>query len=145
MDHVHVHVHLRLLVASHLVLTACGNDTVVAPKLEPGERACAFPLSVGHWDDGTLRHIGAARMVCVCMTESEFESKSRFDELNEELLADCNREAAKYQFDWTECEADYESKAWLNGAGGLEGANVWWPTEHPLHPPGDLLMCGGDD
>jgi hypothetical protein len=147
MDHVDVHVHLRLLVASWLMLTACGNDIVVVPELEPGERACAFPMSVGHWDDGTLRHIGSDRTVCVCMTEAEFESKSRFDDLNDALLADCHREAAKYDFDWTECEADYESKIWLNGLGIVDGSAVWWPmddTDHPLHPPGIFLECSGD-
>jgi hypothetical protein len=75
--------------------------------------------------------------VCICMTEEEYESGSRLDELNQLLLEDCEYDALQYEFDWTDCEADFESNEWI----GEDGDRVTWPTGPVMNPPGAGLEC----
>ncbi|WP_052548489.1 hypothetical protein [Enhygromyxa salina] len=135
-----LHIHLGALTlgfALALTVPACQDDTLVAVPDE-GERACARPLSYGHWEDGTLRAIGEARHVCLCMTKAEYESKSRIAELNEALLADCELDAAQYDFDWNDCEQDFASNEWV----GESGERITWPTTTGVvNPPGATLSC----
>ncbi|GEM_PF-6182328 len=129
---------LRLLgMLCMLGMTACQDDFVVVPVLEEGERACARPLSHGHWEDGTHRTVGTARHVCLCMTEAEYESESRFDELNQALRRDCEQDAVQYGFDWTDCEEDFAAKNWI----GDEGQYITWPTGPVRNPPGSTVEC----
>jgi hypothetical protein len=133
------HLQLRTLIPlALLALSACHDDTVAIDTADT-EAACARPLSYGYWETGEyeLRKIGRELLVCVCMSEAEFESKSRLDDLNEALLEACRQDAAKYAFDWDDCEQDFESRAWI----GAEGARVTWPTEGVTTPPGASLRC----
>lgn len=134
-----LHVHLGALTLGMLLGGApgCGDRLADDPDHVPTERACARPISSGHWTDGRLRHVGTARHVCMCMTEEEYESGSRLDELNQLLLEDCEYDALQYNFDWTDCQADFESKEWI----GEHGERVTWPTGPVMNPPGSGLEC----
>ena len=137
MDRLHVHFGALIL---GLILGAspgCGDRTADDPDHVPSERACARAISHGHWADGRLRGIGETRHVCMCMTEEEWESRSRLDELNQLLLEDCEHDALQYEFDWTDCEDDFENKTWI----GEDGDRVTWPTEPVMFPPGANLEC----
>ena len=114
------------------LLTSCGDDTteVVEPLTE---RACSRPLAWGHWNEGGMHTIGPDRHVCLCMSEAEFLSGERLDELNAALLADCELAAAPWDFDWTECQDRYDEGVWIEG--------VTWPTERVIYPPGADLVC----
>ena len=137
MDRLHVHLHLAAL-ASFLAVAACGDDTTEVPDpAENTERACARPYAWGHWDDGTMRTIGTDRHVCLCITEEEFESGTRLAELNAMILAECNQQAEKYDFAWTECQMWHDEKLWI----GENGDNVTWPTDYVIYPPGVQLVC----
>lgn len=116
-------------------LTACTDDTVPGP--EEGAAACARGITRGYWNDGTRRGIGGDRHVCLCITEEEFESKSRLDEINMLLLEDCRSQSAYYGFDWDDCDEDYASKEWI----GPEGEYVTWPTGPVVNPPGSKVVC----
>ena len=136
MDRFRLRSRLRawLLFAPALVLVAgsCGDDSVDTPE---GERACARPLAWGHWADGSKHSIGTERHVCLCMTEAEYESGSRMDELNDMLLADCEQDAEPYDFDWTECPAYHDEGLWLEA--------VTWPTGPVDNRPGSQVVCAG--
>ena len=72
------------------------------------------------------------------MTEDEYESQSRLDELNQKLLEDCEYDALQYDFDWTDCEKYFDGKTWI----GQNGEGVTWPTEEGvINPPGASLVC----
>jgi hypothetical protein len=132
-----LHIHVRALTLGFaLTMAACQDDTVVVVPDE-GERACARPISSGHWEDGTHRAVGTDRHVCLCMTKAEYESKSRISELNEALLEDCELDAVQYGFDWNDCEQDFASNEWV----GESGERITWPTTGVVNPPGATLEC----
>ena len=118
-------------------LLGCIDDVVPIPQVDESA-ACARGLSKGYWNDGTHRVIGADRHVCLCITEDEFESMSRVDELNQMLLEDCRDQSALYGFDWDDCDEDYAAKEWI----GPAGERVTWPTDHGVNPPGSQVVCG---
>jgi len=84
-----------------------------------------------------MRVIGPDRHVCLCLTEEEFESGSRVAEINALVLADCDEQAEKYDFAWTECQMWHDEKLWV----GENGELVVWPTDHVINPPGSQLEC----
>ncbi|WP_157595770.1 hypothetical protein [Plesiocystis pacifica] len=128
------------LAASVLGLGSCGDDLVVPTEPET-QRACARAISRGYWEDGGQHNLGLRRHVCLCMTEEEYLSQSRLEELHQALLDDCLSEASSFGMDWSECQADYESEVWISGV--EKGSRVTWPT--PDHvvvtPPGMHLDC----
>jgi hypothetical protein len=136
MDRLYVHI-CALTFGVTLATTACSDTVEADMDDEPREAACARPISRGHWEDGRRRTIGADRHVCLCMTEEEYESRSRLDELNQMLLEDCELDALQYDFDWTDCEKDFLVKTWI----GENGDQVTWPTGPVLNPPGSAVVC----
>lgn len=91
------HIYLRqlILAASIVATSACGSDQVSVPEQLRGEPACMWIMDTRmHFSDGTSKLIfdepanqtGAA---CACLTEAEFESKSRLEELNDMALQIC--------------------------------------------------------
>ena len=69
------------------------------------------------------------------MTEAEYASGSRMDELNDMLLADCEQDAEPYDFDWTECPRYHDEGLWLD--------TVTWPTGPVMYAPGSGVVCEG--
>jgi hypothetical protein len=126
---------LALTVA--VALGACAEETVELPDHEQTERACVRPYAWGHWEDGTKHIIGPDRHVCLCMTEAEFESGSRVAELNAMVLAECDEQAKKFDFAWTECQMWHDEQLWV----GEDGHSITWPTDHVLYSPGAQLSC----
>lgn len=99
---------------------ACGDDLTEVPDEDGREPACMLLVGTdGHWDDGSVRVIfdefdsGSVGVGCMCLTQEEFESQSRHDELAELVLAECERLSALHEFDWDECQEDYDNGVWL--------------------------------
>ncbi len=138
MDRLRLRLHLHLiLLALAPGLAACGEDLTEVPDSPATERACARPYAWGHWDDGTKRVLGTDRHVCLCMTEEEYESGSRLDEINAMLLQVCDEQAKSFDFDWTECQSRHDERFWI----GEQGELVTWPTDHVINPPGSSVHC----
>ncbi|NVB37298.1 hypothetical protein G6O69_05610 [Pseudenhygromyxa sp. WMMC2535] len=102
------------------------GDSVADVYREP---ACALLVDTwGHWEDGTRQLImnheaGSSISVCMCMSEEEFDSGVRDDELADLLLDACLAYSELYGYDWDECEEKRaESEWWL-------WYKVWWDHE----------------
>ncbi|NVB40589.1 hypothetical protein G6O69_22305 [Pseudenhygromyxa sp. WMMC2535] len=81
---------------------------------------------------------GTSISACVCMSEEEFESGYRDDELADELMAECLAFSALYGYDWDECEENrYGSEYWL-------AVEAWWDDED-LDFAYDGLECAPPD
>ncbi len=125
-----------------LVSASCGDDEVSVPDHLRGDPTCMWIVDTwGHFADGGKRLISDektrwAGAACVCMTDAEFESKSRADELNDMALEICEELATQHSFEWTECQQDHDDGEWLEfffpSAGGAE------------HPSGTALGCVGE-
>ncbi|MCA9687270.1 MAG: hypothetical protein KC457_34235, partial [Myxococcales bacterium] len=111
---------------------SCGDDaTEVSEPLT--QRVCSRPTSWGHWENGSMHIIAPDRQVCLCMSEAEYLSGERLDELNAMLLEDCELDAEPYEFDWTECQQYHDAGYWLD--------MVTWATEWVMFPPGASVVC----
>ncbi len=94
-----------------------------------------------HFSDGTSKLIfdepanqtGAA---CACLTEAEFESKSRLEELNDMALQICEDLANGTPYEWNECQHNHDSGEWLDV--------VFWSAGNWEHPSGAALGCAGE-
>jgi hypothetical protein len=101
-----------------LLLAGCAERQVDIdddlPELIPG---CMLVNARGHWEDGSSHPIRTETdetpTVCKCMTKEELNERVWAEELNELTYAECNRLAARYDFDWTDCQEFYESGEWL--------------------------------
>ena len=121
---------------------ACSDEVVEIPEQLRGEPACAWVIdSQVHFADGSLRVLydeqtkwtGAA---CLCVTEQDFESRSRDQEFNDLALQICNTLAAQHDFEWNDCQIDYESERWLDF--------VFWTSDGFEHPAAEDLGCVGE-
>ncbi len=140
-----LHIHIRQLTLASILaaLTACGADEEVAiPDELRGEPACMWIMDTWvHFANGDMRLIideatdytGAA---CVCMTEAEFESEARLDELNDMALQACEELAQQHEHEWDECQQDHDAGEWLD--------EVFWSAGDWEHPSGMALRCVGD-
>ncbi len=139
--------HPRSLGSAALVVllaSACASDEVEIPETLRGEPACAWIIDTrGHFEDGRTRLIihehtsgpgtGAA---CLCLTEEEFETQVRHDELNDRALVVCNELAQQHDFAWDECQMDHDSERWLDF--------VFWAVGDWARPEADALGCVGE-
>ena len=136
--------HLRTLSAVALLLavaSGCGADQVEIPDSLRGEPACAWIIdSRGHFADGgthiLLDEMGRTGVACLCLTEEEFETGARHDELNDKALEVCNWLASQQDFAWDECQMDHDSERWLDF--------VFWSAGQTQRPEGDALGCVGE-
>jgi hypothetical protein len=84
------------------------------PELLPG---CMVITGRGYWDDGSSTVLtgdtDGAPSVCLCMTKEELNEGVWAEDLNELAYAECKRVEVLHGFDWTDCQASYESGAWL--------------------------------
>lgn len=122
MDRFHLHVHALILALGlglSALIPACADESIEIPERLRGAPTCAWVIdSWGHFEDGSVRMIldeprsinGAA---CLCLTTDQYETKARFDELNDMALEVCEQLAAQHDFAWDECREDYESGRWL--------------------------------
>jgi hypothetical protein len=102
-----------------LLLAGCADRLigldVDLPELLPG---CMVITGRGHWEDGSSKTLtnesDMAPTVCMCMTMEELNERVWAEELNELAYVECERSAAlHYDFDWSDCHANYESGEWL--------------------------------
>lgn len=121
---------------------ACADEVVEIPDELRGEPACAWVIdSLVHFADGGVRVLydeqsGGTGAGCLCLSEQEFESGSRNQDLNDLALVVCNQLAAQHDFEWNDCQMDYESERWLDF--------VFWAVEEFEHPTADALGCVGE-
>lgn len=94
--------------------------------------ACAPITGWGYFEEGGQHVIfnentGTAGTACLCMTEEEVASRSRSEELNDLMFAECTRLADVYSgnFDWDNCEEKYLSGIWPMGMSFAEGDVDW--------------------
>lgn len=120
------------LLAAALAGGACADDDTVPIDGEDLEPACMLLIDTeGHWDDGTHTVIydafvsEAGAVACLCLREEEFHSKARRNELADLVLAECERLSALFEFDWDECQEDYDNGVWL--------PFVYWSGEGTPH------------
>jgi hypothetical protein len=122
--------------------TACSEDLVEIPEELRGEPACAWVIdSFVHFEGDNLRVLydeqtGWSGAACLCLTEEQFESRSRDAEFNDLALDICNKLAAQHEFIWNDCQMDYESERWLDF--------VYWAVEDFEHPSAERLGCVGE-
>jgi hypothetical protein len=85
------------------------------PELLPG---CMVITGRGHWEDGSSTVLSnewdSAPVVCMCMTKEELNEGIWAEDLNELAYTECKRVEGLYDFDWTDCQEDYESGEWLD-------------------------------
>jgi hypothetical protein len=102
-----------------LLLAGCADRQIDLdddlPELLPG---CMIITGRGHWEDGSSKVLtnesDMAPTVCMCMTKEELNEGVWAEELNELAYPECERSAGlHYDFDWTDCQEDYESGVWL--------------------------------
>jgi hypothetical protein len=53
------------------------------------------------------------------------------------LLEECELDALQYDFDWTDCQEDFQNHEWI----GENGERVTWPTGPVTNPPGSDVAC----
>ena len=111
---------LGLVVALSLAaVAACGDDdTTVVPEPESKPVCMLLMGTFGYWEDGGSHQVwdlekGHMAAACMCMTEDEFDSRSLHDDLNDQLLDECERQSALYEFDWDECQERHDSGSWV--------------------------------
>ncbi|NVB37073.1 hypothetical protein G6O69_04470 [Pseudenhygromyxa sp. WMMC2535] len=108
-----------------LALSGCA-ERQLEDEADDRERACML-MAGGrvYWEDGQSRVIvdasGRSATACLCLTEEEFETQSRHDELNERLYERCEALAATFEADSNDCLEHYEAGTWLPG--------VWWARD----------------
>lgn len=111
--------------ASLVAFSGCScSDRTIESDLEsdPDHRkaACMWIGSTwGHFADGSVRmivdeQISKSGSACLCLTEDEYWSQSRHDELNDLALQECDRLAMQHDFVRDECQEDYESEVWYD-------------------------------
>lgn len=124
------------------VVLSCSADEVPIPDHLRGEPACMWIMDTRmYFGDGTSwlihddpsNYTGAA---CVCMSEAEFKSQSRSEELNDMALEICEDLAARRAHVWNECVQNYEMGNWLD--------DVYWARGKMEHPSGTALGCYGE-
>ena len=143
MDRLDIHLRQLILAITTLAVASCADEVIEVPDHLRGDPTCVWIIGTwGHFADGSVRLIidddaafrGAA--ACVCMTEADFESQSRADELNAMALDLCDELATRYPFEWDECQQDHDDGEWLKfffrSAGAAE------------HPTGTALGCVGE-
>jgi hypothetical protein len=110
-----------------LLLAGCADRQIDVdddlPELLPG---CMVITGRGHWEDGTSKTLtnesDIVPTVCMCMTKEEVNEGVWAEELNDLAYVECERSAGlHYDFDWTDCQEDYESGEWLNQVVGAIG------------------------
>jgi hypothetical protein len=139
-----LHIHLRQLILASAVAAAasCGSDEVLIPDDLRGEPTCMWIIGTwGHFSDGGMRLIfeeanAQTAAACVCMTDADFEFKSRADELNDMALGICEELTERYPFEWDECQQDHNEGEWLDMM--FRSAGNW------EHPSGTALGCIGE-
>jgi hypothetical protein len=116
-------------------LASCLDDTVEVPVPEPGRPYCMLAWATrGHFADGSQTVISwdaRSPAGCACITADQRISVGTqgswnwTDEvrtkLNDLAYEDCENAALQWDFEWTECLADYESGKWLE--------HVWYAGE----------------
>lgn len=106
------------MLALGLVL-ACSERTVDFPEEQPGKLYCMVAADTwGHFADGTIRmvhhpneHRNAAG--CACVLPEERWADETLAMLNDLALEDCLDAVTHFDFEWDECQEDYEAGVWL--------------------------------
>lgn len=122
-----MHVSRRQLALVFAVVNiGCGDRLadLSEDELEPETVPVCMLLSgtLGHWEDGhsmivwdpVLEQVGS---ICTCMTHERielptFEFRDGLDDLNDQMLVECERLSALIGFDWDECLEDYAAGTW---------------------------------
>ena len=91
---------------------------------------CQVLPAWGHWSDGGARFIqhedGSSVGACTCMSADEYwdNAEDGFPELLDRALASCKQAAARYDFEWDECEQNNDSWPPLLAVDDYTGFNV---------------------
>jgi hypothetical protein len=108
--------------------------------VDRGEPACMWIIGTnGYFADGSKRFItdedrSISGTACLCLSEEEFESESRHEELNDMSLEVCRQLAMQHDFVRDECDEHYEDQAWYT--------YVYWAVgRYDARPPG--FTCEG--
>lgn len=115
------------------LLSACADEPVEIPESQFGEPVCMVAASWGHWEDGRVHFIldesvNLAPAGCGCLPrEDRYDwSEDDLDELALLTLAECERMAeTMFDFDWNDCRADYEAKAWYQHVLPVRDESGW--------------------
>ncbi|NVB39475.1 hypothetical protein G6O69_16655 [Pseudenhygromyxa sp. WMMC2535] len=121
------------------------GELVDLPAVFDGlERRKACMIMAGgrvYWEDGRTTVIfdgsGRSASACLCLTEEEFETKSRHDELDDMLYELCETLAVPYEADSNDCLEHYEAGTWLPGGWWAEGEFASMGRNYP--------PCEGDE
>lgn len=145
MGRLQLHLRQLIVVLAAVVVGSCSDDVVEVPDHLRGEPTCLWIIgSWGHFADGGMRLIidedaqFRTAAACVCMSDADYESGSRADELNDMALEICEDLATQNPFEWDECQQDHDDGEWLKYLfRSVEGGSA-------EHPSGTALGCIGE-
>ena len=97
---------------------ACSDETVDIPEELIGKPYCMIVGSWGHYADGTVHLIMNATATknpagCACARQEERWSPETLAMLNDLALEACKEAATHWDFEWDECQEDYDAETWI--------------------------------
>ncbi len=142
-----------LICALGLIATGCAERQAElnGDALERAPVCMAIGGTMGYWPDGTHTSVldvdtGTAVTGCLCMTQEEFESQLRLEELNALTYEQCELHAERSGFAWNSCAEDRDAGLWLlNTSWGL--GELAWQNKDGLDcaGEGEALACALSD
>lgn len=99
-----------------MLAVACSERLVDFPDEMIGKPYCVIIDSRGYYEDGSSRLIvspDGSPAGCTCALPEERTAEETLERLNEAAFEACKAAAAPWDFDWDECQDDFESEAWL--------------------------------
>lgn len=112
-------------------------------ELEPETVPVCMILAgtLGYWENGEARLVRDPAIdhtfaICECMTRERLELptpefRASLDDLNDQMLVECERMSALMGFDWDECQQDYESGSWRGTTYNALPGDYWAPIVPP--------------
>lgn len=121
------------------VVLGCGERVADLPEdeLEPETLPVCMLMAGtrGYWDDGKSGIVWDPALeqtpaICECMTQERLALpiqtfRDGLTELNDQMLAECNRLSDLRAFDWDDCLQDYESGYWRGSTARAMPGDYW--------------------
>lgn len=110
---------LTTLALALLAGLGCSDRLIEVADDEPETVPVCMVLAgtVGYWEDGSHMNVWddvheETFSICTCMTQEQLEARTFHDELNDQMLVECQRLSDLMGFDWDECIEDHAAGDW---------------------------------
>jgi hypothetical protein len=123
---------------------ACGDRLVSTDEIPVDPLCMHAGGTMGYRLDGSRGRVHDRETdrpyACACITEEQFWDEAEIARLSEqleaELLLECERVAAQLGFDWNDCQIDHDTDVWH----AYMADEIWAPDECP----GDGWVAQGE-